>query len=218
MKKISVVFVSVALALLMLGCDKPKKTYWENGNLKSELRYNGDKLNGVCKWYYQNGNVRYSAHYVDNSLEGEFIRWYSNGVVQSVSWYKNNLLDSVCREYSDAGILIEEKWYKQGMLNGSYNQWYESGLPFAEGQYVNDTMNGIWIYLFEEGQIASRAEFDMGTGTQRGYRANGQLNVEIPYKDNVKHGEVKYFDREGRHEKSMFYDYGEFVRQEEYGK
>ena len=31
------------------------RSYWENGNLKSELRYKDGKLNGDCCWYFSNG-------------------------------------------------------------------------------------------------------------------------------------------------------------------
>ena len=42
--------------LLFVACDDGvQKAYWDNGKLKSELRYEDGKLNGECVWYDQNG-------------------------------------------------------------------------------------------------------------------------------------------------------------------
>ena len=54
MKKM--MFLLVLAALLLSACDDGmRRSYWDNGNLKSELSYEGEVLNGTCTWYYENG-------------------------------------------------------------------------------------------------------------------------------------------------------------------
>ena len=60
-----------------------EKAYWENGNLKSELRYVDGKLNGECVWYFTNGQKSLQAIYKDDVLEGHLMRWHANGQIES---------------------------------------------------------------------------------------------------------------------------------------
>ena len=74
------IMLFLALMAMLAACDDGvEKAYWENGNLKSELRYANGKLNGECVWYYQNGNKMSKGYYVDDVLEGCFMRWHPNG-------------------------------------------------------------------------------------------------------------------------------------------
>ena len=73
--------------------DAPVVSYWDDGVLKSELRYKDGKLDGVCKWYYRNGNPEMEATYSMNMLNGEATRWYENGNLEEKSYYKDNQYD-----------------------------------------------------------------------------------------------------------------------------
>ena len=55
MRKIG--FLLLGLLLFAACDDGVQKSYWENGNLKSELRYVDGKLNGECVWYTSTGRV-----------------------------------------------------------------------------------------------------------------------------------------------------------------
>ena len=73
--------ILASLTILFVSCSKStKNTYWENGQLKSELSYKDGKLNGVAVWYYQNGEKELEAHYKNNVLDGPLLRWYENGL------------------------------------------------------------------------------------------------------------------------------------------
>ena len=77
---------SIAITIFFLGfllissCSEgPKVSYWENGNVQSELSYKDEKLDGKCTWYFQNGNKEQEANYIKNKLNGQLTRWYING-------------------------------------------------------------------------------------------------------------------------------------------
>ena len=212
--------VRLLLGMALLGivsCNnhvKVKKDYWDNGNLKSVLRYENDQLNGVCEWYLLNGKLQMEATYKDNKMNGLLRRWYENGKIMEESWYKDGVQDSVFHAYSLKGILVEEGYYVDGKLNGEYKRWYENGQVFQEGQYVDDMMDGSWLIFYSDGKLAATANFDKGTGTQTCYEQSGYKCLVTNYVDNEKHGRETYYNPDGRVTRVAVYEHGEWVRDE----
>ena len=52
----------------MIEKDNICKTYYENGQLKSEENVVDGKRNGIAKWYYENGQLEFEANYKDNEV------------------------------------------------------------------------------------------------------------------------------------------------------
>ena len=95
------IFIICFLLVMMLSCTtENRKSYWENGNVKSELRYKDDKLNGKAVWYYENGHKEQEVFYEDNVLNGPLKRWYSNGKLETESFYKEGLLECPSLTYA----------------------------------------------------------------------------------------------------------------------
>ena len=62
--------------VLMVSCDRHvqiKKDYWENGNLKSELRYEDGALNGRSIWYMVNGKPQIEVTYKNDTMNGLYL-------------------------------------------------------------------------------------------------------------------------------------------------
>ncbi len=203
------------LFILLLSCadkDDAVKSYWDNGNLKSELRYEEGKLNGLCRWYYNNGKPEMEVIYDMNVLEGPGKRWHENGNIESVFYYKNNVFDSIVEWYNVSGLLVKRENYVDGVLNGLFNQWYDSGKIFIEGEYLDGMMHGSWLMYYEDGSIGSNSVFDRGTGVQRGYADGGSyLRSVIYYKDNLKHGREIHYNIKGEVEEILLWENGEYV-------
>ena len=180
--------------LLLVSCDDgTTKTYWENGKLKSALRYEDGKLNGECLWYHSNGQMAMKTYYCNDLKEGRLQRWCEDGTLTEDCWYKAGQLDSVYRTYSNKGNLISEVYYADGKLNGKFMKWYENGQVFQDGQYVDGMMDGNWYIFYPEGTLASMAHYDKGRGKQTGYDEMGCKIMEVTYLDNKKHGkEIRY--------------------------
>ena len=216
MNKILLVFF-VVFSFLLTSCNEKTdavRAYYENGNIKSELRYKDGKLNGECKWFYSNGKPEMMVHYDMNVLNGEAMRWYENGNEEARFYFKDNQYDSIFESYNVSGILVKKENYKDGVLNGLTYQWYSNGKPFLEGEYLDGMMHGAWIMYYENGSISSNAMYDKGTGTQRGYAPNGgYLMTFIKYKDNKKDGEEIHYDKYGNVTEIIVWDEGEYVGQ-----
>lgn len=210
-------WIALILAFLMLAaCDAGvQKTYWENGKLKSELRYEHGKLNGECVWYAQNGNKQAKASYHNDSLEGLYQRWHLNGRLAEERWYKNGQQDSVSRTYSESGDLMSEDHYRGGRLNGESKKWYDNGQIFQEGQYNEGMMDGLWLVFYPSGALASKTDYKMGAGKQVCYDESGYKCLEVSYVNNVKHGREVYYNPDGTIVKIVEYEHGGKVREQD---
>lgn len=212
---------SVLLVLLFVGmvsCDDHvtvKKDYWDNGNPKSELRYEDGKLNGNCVWYLPNGKKQLEVEYRNDTMNGLMRRWHENGNLMEETWYKDGKQDSVYREYSLKGILTAEGYYVNGELNGEFHRWYENGQVFQEGWFSDGMMDGLWMVFYADGLLAAKAEFDKGTGTQTSYEHSGYKCLVTRFVDNEKHGREVYYNPDGRITRVAVYEYGEWVGDED---
>lgn len=216
MRRVGVV-TWLLLLVMASACDRSvevKKDRWENGNLKSELRYENGMLNGRSSWYFANGKPQMEVDYRDNKMDGRCQRWYENGFLMEESWYKDGVQDSVCFGYSLNGILVQECYYQDGKLNGPYKRWYENGQVFQDGQFTDDMMDGSWLIFYEDGNLAANATFDRGEGVQTSYEHSGYKCLVTHYLDNEKHGREIYYNPDGRVTRVALYEYGEWIGDE----
>lgn len=211
-------FSLVVLLTVMVSCGDAvsvKKDYWDNGNLKSELRYENGMLNGSCVWYMANGKKQLEVTYRNDTMDGLMRRWHENGNLMEETWYKNGVQDSVYREYSLKGILIAEGYYVDGELNGEFHRWYENGQVFQEGVFADGMMDGSWLVFYSDGKLAAKADFDKGTGTQTSYEQSGYQCLVTHYVDNEKHGREVYYNPDGRITRVALYEFGEWLGDED---
>ena len=211
MNKLCCLFLVSALLVLTACNDGVKKEYWENGKLKSEQHYDGDRLNGESIWYTKQGKVMARAFYRNDTLEGRYQRFHQNGELDVECWYKNGLRDSIYRSYSVKGTLASEDYYSEDKLNGESKKWYDNGQVFQEGQYKDGMMDGSWFIFYPSGALASKADYKMGTGKQICYEESGYKCLEVPYVNNLKHGREIYYNPDGRITKIVDYEEGNVI-------
>ena len=59
--------------------DGPYKSYFENGNIKSEGQFVNNKSTGIWKYYYQNGRLRMQGQVGNGKNVGQWDYYYENG-------------------------------------------------------------------------------------------------------------------------------------------
>ena len=74
-----------------------EKTYYENGNLKSEITTNNGISDGLSKLYYESGKLKIVAKQNEGYPNGKWRYYNDNGQLLKISEYLN-------------GELIEEEW------------------------------------------------------------------------------------------------------------
>jgi len=60
---------------------------------------------------------------------------------------------------------------------------------------------GRWVYYDANGNIIGVGNYDHGNGMQRAWWPNGKLKREVPYVNNEKKGEERFYNEEGKLEK-----------------
>jgi antitoxin component YwqK of YwqJK toxin-antitoxin module len=62
-------------------------TYYENGNLKSQLSYKNSKLHGTMKSWFENGNIKSIQHFFNGNATGIWYNYYENGeLMKTENW------------------------------------------------------------------------------------------------------------------------------------
>ena len=69
---------------------KEHKTYYDNGNLKSEITYYFNTPHGLAVHYYDNGQVFGKCYYTKGRKNGMWISWYNNGGLKETGFWKYN--------------------------------------------------------------------------------------------------------------------------------
>lgn len=209
----AIVIISLMMFLSCADANVDKdivKSYWDNGNLKSELRYKDGKLNGDCLWYHSNGKKKMQSHYDMNVMNGETVMWYENGNLEARYFAKDNEYDSIFESYNVDGKLVKQENYRGGVKHGAMRQWYDSGKIFVVGQYEDGMFDGEWKVYYENGALGSEARYDKGEGQQTGYSPDGIKVALIHYTDNVKNGEEIHYDRDGSVREILLWEEGEY--------
>lgn len=80
------------------GADLTRKTYWINGQIKSERSYTEKKevltLEGVQKTWYENGQLFYIENYRKGKRDGELLAFWEDGTKRRHDFFKKGKLKS----------------------------------------------------------------------------------------------------------------------------
>ena len=108
---------------------------FENGTLKTEERYKGNKRNGDYKEFYYDGAVHVWRHFKDGKEHGK------------------------TRIFTETGALITEGNYVEGNLKGKEIEYYEDGKVLSEKGFVNGLQHGPVTEYYENGKIRAQSLF-----------------------------------------------------------
>ena len=101
------------------------KTFYENGNIKSEQNYLNWKFNGKWKIFYENGNIKSENNYQDDKLNGESKEFFQDGNIMSLKNYLNNRTDGTQIEWYNNGQI--KRQVKTSSLGSETKCWNENG-------------------------------------------------------------------------------------------
>ena len=89
------------------------KTYYENGNLESELYYNG----ATSTTYYENGTKQSEGKFSDVDIpDGEWKGWHENGNLNYISNYVNGVNQGYTKWFDASGKLYFEQQFTDGKI------------------------------------------------------------------------------------------------------
>jgi antitoxin component YwqK of YwqJK toxin-antitoxin module len=211
MKRAPHIVVLLTLVIIFSACSDVEKTYWENGNIKSELPYKNAQLNGTAIWYYEDGTVQMEVPYEYDEITGTSIRYHDNGRKELEETYINNVRQGKAIAYSYPGKRVEQKYYVNDTLHGKYSKWHGNSELQISGELVNGLFEGTWLYYDDYGDLIGEGKYESGNGVQRFWNPDGSLASRTTYVNNLKHGKEFYYKPDGEIDYVVEYANGEPV-------
>ncbi len=205
-------------------------TFYENGNLKTEVTYRDDLKNGYLKEYAENGDLMKITKYTDDLVQTEAAEiqklevqneYYPDGKIKISAMFRNGIPEGIKREYSADGNIEKAYLYQNGLIigegivkddgnrEGYWKDFYPDGSLKAEGNYENGKQTGIWKYYHQNGKIEQTGKFSKQgklDGTWKWYFDSGQLLKEESYRNGARDGLSTEYDETGK-----VIEEGEFV-------
>ena len=125
--------------------DGKRTTWYQSGEIKSEVHYLLSKRQGEDTTWYENGQKKAQNHYINGKKEGKSTTWYKNGQKKSEVNYKDNTKDGKKTEWYGNGQKKSEGNYKPGNAGftvfypvhkeGKFTTWHENGQIKSEVNY-----------------------------------------------------------------------------------
>lgn len=204
------------LPLLVLNsCNQEhiETSYYDNGNISSELHYNDDLLHGESHYYYKNGRLQSIYNYNKGVLEGRTATWHMNENLESEALYKNGQLEGGKKFFSENQIPTIMENYHQDTLHGEYISYHPNGKIRVKGYYKMGLYDSTWIYMDRFGVMVGKAEFSKGSGIQIAYYPNGNKKQVVPFENNEINGIKEFYNTDEKLIKIQVYKKGEFIKE-----
>lgn len=187
--------------------------YWKNGNKKDISNWDMGKQIGQTIFYYENGKVEEKNHLKNGKLHGSMIKYFKNGNIESQrKYWKGELIDT-CKTYYENGQLKLLQFFDLDTISlkksGSQINYYPSGKIEAE---ISFTDNNAKLKRFYENGTLEEISTKINNkhhGQVKGYHENGNKKFEGVAKDGYFNGKFKYYDKSGKLDKTVNYDFGE---------
>ncbi len=181
------------------------ESWYENGQEKDIGSYDMGKMTGDWKGYYPNGRQSYEGSYENDMKIGDWTYWHGNGIKRLEGNYKIITTKREMVSLSDLDVT-------KSVEHGKWTQYSDvDGSLVIEMNYKNGEQHGQWNYYYPGGEVKSSSmKYKDGLldGTYKSYSRQGQLQSEIDYKDNVKHGNMIIYDDNGNVIKKQTYKFG----------
>jgi len=149
---------------------------------------------GPVQFFYPNGQVSSEGMMSNGKPDGFWKTYYVTGIIKSEGKRVNTLLDSIWNFYDQSGNLVQTISYQLGKRNGyvikyNFSNPDKPGLPtiVQKELYVNDLKEGKSFYYYPTGQLQEEIYFRNGMkeGLSREYDRDGVIITLLEYSDNV---------------------------------
>lgn len=128
------------IGYIFFNVDHTSEEYYENGQLKSKITYNGTEL-ASAKFYHENGKLSKEGNYMNNMMGGLWTTYDNNGILESKMQFLNGLFHGKVESYYQNGQLKESgNWYGTGsnsFRHAEHDWWYADGTIKAKRNYDN---------------------------------------------------------------------------------
>lgn len=176
-------------------------SYYEDGTIKKIGTWRNDKEHGLFQFYNEDGTLDSDEMYMDGKLDGPAHFYFPNGKLQSAYEYKYGKKSGLAQEYDEAGNLEMEYKYIGGEKFGEYKE-YTNGIESFKCFYLSDKLSGPYTQtLFNEDNepyatVKGSYKDDFLDGTIVGMYLNTKDTLSIrKYANSFPVGEWRYYSK-----------------------
>ena len=131
----------------------PAKGWFESGQLEFEAFKENGLVQGLVKNYYENGNLRIENNFIDQVKEGEEKLYYDTGQLAELNNYQNNQLNGLVEFYSEEGDLTDKVKYINGEISFDQNELNEISFQDFLGKFHSYDFSNLINEEFQEVKI-----------------------------------------------------------------
>jgi antitoxin component YwqK of YwqJK toxin-antitoxin module len=129
-----------------------------------EGRFTDSKKVGIWKTYYPNGNLKSEITYIDNRPKGYAKMYYENGQLQEEGIWENNRWVGDYKSYYENGqTFYDFKYNNTGKREGEQKYFYDNGQLMMKGEMKEGKETGVWEEYYENGDMRAKKVFNNGT-------------------------------------------------------
>lgn len=212
-KVLCVLFLMVSFGVGAQQVDSLVRFYYKDGSLSSEGYLRDGKPDGYWKTYSQDGKIQSEGNRENYLLDGLWKFYDKDGILKNEHTYQSGIKNGP-EKYYEEGILSKVIPFKNNLREGMAIEFYPDGAPKAEYAYLNNELYGKGYEFNRNGGIISLMTYKNGVMVrkQRINRYNhkeekhglwvkfytrAMAESQGTYKNGLKHGYFKYYDRKG---------------------
>jgi antitoxin component YwqK of YwqJK toxin-antitoxin module len=180
--------------------------YYENGNRKNEVTYEGGKPKGPARFYYENGNIQEEGNWQVKFWVGEYRYYHENGVLSYEFLFdQEGKRTGEQNYYYESGDLMITGDWNQGKEVGVVTEYYQDGTVKTERNFSDGEIQVGQTQKYEKGEKAGGKEVKMKskkllyTGDYTKTSPKGLLLQKGYFKDGeLVNGEWHFYDINGK--------------------
>ena len=133
-------------------------TYFENGILTDEGRYENDMYVGSWKEYYKTGELYSVINYESDLKNGKAIYYFKDGSISQEGTFFKDEREGNWIIYNQNKEINSELKYKNGQLDG-FAKYYSKGKKISEGEYYYGEKINTWQYYNYKGKPEKKVDY-----------------------------------------------------------
>ncbi len=196
------------------------RLYNSTGTVIEKVYYKDDFRHGDWEQYYDDGKLRLKCHVVDGLFyEGKYTEYFADGKKRLDGTYIDGKKESSWYEYNADGSIEIIYVYRNGNIaeehpkNGVFDEYYPNDILRSSytwkdgkksGQFKEYYMQGEWKLAETRDEFGEPAKVQRLSGTQC-MREGKYLGGEL-------HGEIIYYNADGKVSKREIYNRGVLVK------
>jgi len=95
--------------------DNPFKTYYQNGNVESEISFNDSIREGEAKFYYEDGTLKEERLYVNGRVAGLVKTYHPNGKLKELINIEDGKREGPTSVFDEEGNYVKDIFFEQGI-------------------------------------------------------------------------------------------------------